>query len=233
MGSKARIAKEILSIILKDRTDKQYYVEPFLGGMNSICEVSGNRIANDSNKYLISVWGAILSGYKPELITKEEYIKIRDNKDAYPDHVVGWVGFNCSFRGKFFGGFAGEVKCKTGKVRNYQVEAIKNTAKQAKKIEGVILQNKSYDELDIPKGSIIYCDPPYFGATGYKDKFDHIKFWNWVRKMKQIGHTIFVSEYNAPEDFKYMWSKELKSSLSTNGVGGGGNKISVEKLFTI
>ena len=32
MGSKARIANEILPIILKDRKDGQFYVEPFVGG---------------------------------------------------------------------------------------------------------------------------------------------------------------------------------------------------------
>ena len=49
MGSKARVAKEILPIILKDRVQDQWYVELFAGGMNVICEVEGNRIANDIN----------------------------------------------------------------------------------------------------------------------------------------------------------------------------------------
>ena len=54
--------------------------------------------------------------------------------------------------------------------------------------------------------------------------------------MKYMGSkarfTIFVSEYNAPDDFKCVWQKEAKSSLSANGKIGG-NKISVEKLFKI
>ena len=36
MGIKNRFAKELLPIILKDRTNGQYYVEPFAGGMNMI-----------------------------------------------------------------------------------------------------------------------------------------------------------------------------------------------------
>ncbi len=35
MGSKARIANEILPIVLESRSVDQYYVEPFAGGMNS------------------------------------------------------------------------------------------------------------------------------------------------------------------------------------------------------
>ena len=46
-------------------------------------------------------------------------------------------------------------------------------------------------------------------------------------------HTIFVSEYNMPEDkFECVWSKEVKSSLSANGKSGG-NKNSTEKLFIV
>ncbi len=38
MGSKNRIAKQILPIILKNRTKEQYYIEPFVGGANLIGE---------------------------------------------------------------------------------------------------------------------------------------------------------------------------------------------------
>ena len=55
MGSKARFTKEILPIILKDRKPEQWYIEPFAGGMNAVCEVQGNRIANDKNLHLIAM----------------------------------------------------------------------------------------------------------------------------------------------------------------------------------
>jgi len=54
MGSKTRIAKHILPIILKNRKPGQWYVEPFAGGMNTIYQISGNRLASDNNKYLIA-----------------------------------------------------------------------------------------------------------------------------------------------------------------------------------
>ena len=65
MGSKSRIAKYILPIILKDRKDDQYYVEPFCGGCNMIDKVGGNRIANDNNPYLIQMWKALIDGWQP------------------------------------------------------------------------------------------------------------------------------------------------------------------------
>lgn len=230
MGSKARFTKDILPIVLQNRKYKQWYVEPFAGGMNSICEVDGNRIANDIHYYLIEMWRMLSTGWVPEKITREKYKDVRDNKNNYPAYFVGWVGFNCSYSGKWFGGFAGETKTKIGTVRDYQIEAINNVTKQVKKLDGVLFQNKPYHELSLPQNSIIYCDPPYEGTTKYNNDFDHDYFWNWVRDINKQGHTVFVSEYNAPNDFDCVWQKEAKSSLSSNGIIGG-NKLSVEKLF--
>ena len=65
MGSKRRIAKYILPIILKDRKQNQYYVEPFVGGCNSIECVGGLRIGGDNNKYLISFLRQLQEGWTP------------------------------------------------------------------------------------------------------------------------------------------------------------------------
>ena len=231
MGSKARFVKEILPIILRNRKADQWYVEPFAGGMNAICEVQGNRIANDLNYYLIEMWKELCNGWIPRKYTREEHKHIRDNKDEYPPHVVAWVGFNCSYSGVYFGGFSGETKTKIGTIRDYQSEAINNVLKQVPKMQDVVFQNKPYSELELPPNSIIYCDPPYEGTSKYKTGiFDHNLFWDWVRNISKQGHTVFVSEYNAPIDFECVWQKEAKSSLSANGIIGG-NKISIEKLF--
>lgn len=230
MGSKARFTKYILPIILKDRKPDQWYVEPFAGGMNMICEVGGKRIANDIHYHLIEMWKALCNGWKPHKISSNTYHIVRLNREQYEPHIVGWVGFNCSYSGKWFGGFAGETKTKIGTIRDYQTEAINNVAKQVEKMKGVIFQNKPYYELELPPKSIVYCDPPYEGTTKYANEFDHNLFWNWVRNISKQGHTVFVSEYNAPADFVCVWEKEAKSSLSANGKIGG-NKLSVEKLF--
>jgi len=227
MGSKNRIAKEMLPIILKDRKADQYYVEPFVGGCNMIDKVGGGRIGNDVNPYLIAMWKALVyDGCKPFKVNKDEYTDIRINREFYADWEVGWVGFNCSYCGKFFAGYAGEYR----NTRNYQDEAIGNVTKQIPNLIGVDFYNLDYWELEIPPNSIIYCDPPYENTAGYKVQFDHAKFWQWVRDKTLEGHKVFVSEYNAPFDFVEVWSKELKSQLSANGKAGG-DKASIEKLF--
>jgi DNA adenine methylase len=234
MGSKARFIHELLPIILKDKKQDQWWVEPFAGGMNAICEVDGNRIANDVNTYLIDMWKALVDGWIPTKITKEQYTDIRLNKDNHPNHLVGWVGFNCSYSGKWFGGFANDYpesrRNKNGVLPNYQEESIRSILRQVPKMKNVIFENKPYYDLDIPPCSIIYCDPPYESTTKYKDSFEHEPFWQWCRDLTKEGHIVFVSEYKAPTDFECIWSKEVVSQLSANGKSGG-NKKSVEKLF--
>ena len=56
MGSKARFAKEIIPILLKDRKEGQWFVDLFCGGCNLLDKVGGKRIGNDKNKYLIALW---------------------------------------------------------------------------------------------------------------------------------------------------------------------------------
>ena len=227
MGSKNRIAKELIPIITKDLKPNQWYVEPFVGGANMIDKIEHPyKLGADNNKYLIALLEAVQNGQElPEYINKDEYIAVKTNKDNYPDWYVGFVGFVSSFRAKFFGGYSGYCTTKTGIQRNYIKERINNILKQ--NLDGIKLVYSSYDALDIPANSIIYCDPPYNGTTKYKDSFDSDAFWQWCRDKAKEGHTVYVSEYNAPEDFKCIWEKQINSNL------GGTSKTATEKLFTI
>ena len=227
MGSKNRIAKELIPIITQHLQPNQWYIEPFVGGANMIDKIEHPyKLGADNNKYLIALLEAVQNGQElPEHITKDEYIAVKTNKDNYPDWYVGFVGFVCSFRGKFFGGYSGYYTTKTGIQRNYIKERINNILKQ--NLDGIKLVCSSYDALDIPANSIIYCDPPYNGTTKYKDSFDSDAFWQWCRDKAKEGHTVYVSEYNAPEDFKCIWEKQINSNL------GGTSKTATEKLFTI
>ena len=99
MGSKSAIAKHILPIITKNRKPNQYFVEPFVGGCNSIDKVLGNRIGGDINKYLIAFWKKIQSGWiPPKFISREHYSAVRESynnhTDEFEDFYKGYIGFN-------------------------------------------------------------------------------------------------------------------------------------------
>lgn len=225
MGSKARLKKHIIPLM--GASGRSYY-EPFAGGMNMIDGVmdARERFANDSNKYVIAAFNALCNGWKPEHITKENYDDLKRFKGD--DHLIGWAGIACSYSGKWFGGYAGVVETKAGR-RDYQGEAIKNAMSQVNNLIGVVFSSVSYDELDIESGSVVYCDPPYAGTTGYRDHFDNNNFWDWARSISKRCD-VYISEYSAPDDFNCIAEFNLSSSLSANGYAGG-NKKSIERVF--
>jgi len=216
MGSKARFAKEILPIILKDRQPNQYYVEPFVGGCNIIDKVKGLRIAGDSNKYLIALWKGLQSGESlimeiPKALfanARTEYNNKTNNE--FTDFQLGWIGFMGGFNGRFYGGGYSGIHG----TRNYVAEQIRNTLKQKNSLADVEFNHKKYNELEIPNNSIIYCDIPYQGTKEYdtKDKFNHTEFWDWCRD-KSKNNVVYISEYNAPNDFECVWEKMVNVSI--------------------
>lgn len=211
MGSKARHAKELLPIILKDRNHGQWYVEPFVGGANMIDKVCGNRIGNDLNEYLICLLKAVSEGWvPPSSVTEDEYKEEKTSKKIDPR--TAFIGFLCSFGSKWFGGYA---RNKIG--TNYAKTGHNSLVKQAPNLKGIKFTNVSYKEMLIPEKSIIYCDPPYFGTTGYSTGlFCHIEFWDWCRERVKDGHRVFVSEYVAPDDFVCVWEKNVTANFDSN-----------------
>lgn len=231
MGSKARHAKEILPIILVDRAEGQWYVEPFVGGANVIDKVDGPRIGADYNPYIIALWQAVADGWMPpDVVTEIEYAALKAEKRV--DALTSYAGFSLSFGGKFFGGYRRDVAGSAGSLDNMKTQSRRSKQslmKQAESLRGAKFIYAGYDQLEIPPNSIIYCDPPYQGTTGYATgAFDHGKFWKWCRDKVSEGHKVFVSEYTAPEDWVCVWSKEVNNTL----VKDTGSKKGVERLFT-
>lgn len=229
MGSKRRIAKYILPIILKNRKDNQCYVEPFVGGANTIDGVGGFRIGADKNRYVISLLNSLKNGWlPPRNVDKELYEKVKKNKDEYSEEIVGYFGTQLTFGSVWFGSFRRD---NTGK-RKYDVEAYENVIEQQPKLKDIVFIYSDYKSLIIPDKSIIYCDPPYKGSRTFigDNKINHVEFWEWCREKSKIGHAVYVSEYSAPEDFDCIWSKEIVVS---------GNNIhdkkltNTEKLFVL
>ena len=52
--------------------------------------------------------------------------------------------------------------------------------------------------MEIPEDSVIYCDIPYNGTSGYVcGEFDYERFYGWAGRQKR---PVFVSSYDMPRD---------------------------------
>lgn len=155
MGSKNRIAKHILPIMLEEAREKELttWVEPFVGGANMIDKVpdSFKRIGIDFNPHTIQALIAIrdLVDSLPTEVSEDFYNSI---KNSEPDPIKSWVRFVCSFGAKLDNGFA---RNKAG--QNYARAGVNNAKKQSLNLQGVELLHGSYDEYSDFENCLIYC----------------------------------------------------------------------------
>ena len=249
LGGKSRISKQISEVInnevsrweVKNSTtdsgnnperererERDYltFVSLFCGSCSIESKVKGfdKVICNDKHEYLIELFKGIQNGYElPELITEEQYKYIREHKDENKI-LTGFVGFGCSFGGKWFGGYA---RNKTN--TNYALQSKKSLLKDMDNLMTTQFTCQDYRDVIIPNNSIVYADPPYNNTTGYgKDKFNSDEFWEYMREISK-DNKVFISEQNAPNDFECIWEKPFTRTLDVNK----NNQFQVtEKLFT-
>lgn len=237
MGSKNRLAKEIVPIIQKyiDDNNCENYFEPFVGGANIIDKIKcKNKYGSDINKYLIALLEQTQKDTSvfPTTVSEEEYKKVKNNMDNYDDWYVGLVGFCSSYGGKFFDTYARSKKNDGITLRDMPNERIKNLISQSSNLKNIEFYNKSFlDVVDI-KNYVIYCDPPYKDTAKYKtEEFPYDEFYNWCRE-KSKNNIVIISEYNMPQDFKYIWHKNTETNISSKR-NEFTDKKRIEKLFIL
>lgn len=222
MGSKGRLSKYILPIMLRYRAENQAWVEPFVGGGNVIDKVPGMRIGADINRHAIEALISIRD-HIDELpksnqeFTKEDYEKIRQG--AYYKYK-SYAGFSFSYGAGWLNSWS-----RNNINTDYVARAYRHALKQNAGMQGVELINESYLNLQIPANSLIYCDPPYLNTAGYNTNFNHDEFWDWCRQKAQESHIVFVSEYTAPDGIECIYERLHDNKLNDTKV--------LEKLFLI
>jgi len=211
LGGKFRIAKPLAQFINSHIHGHDYY-EPFVGACHVLKWIRAkNKFASDIHSDLIEMYKMLQQGWvPPKEVTEEEYHK------EHPPHLKAFIGFGCSFGGKWFGGYA-----RSNKQRWYSLEAYNSLIELLPYVKDVDFKHLNYRNLNC-KDAVIYCDPPYRNTTGYRDTFCHNTFWHWVRRMR-TDNIVLVSEYTAPSDFKCIWDVETKTDLN--------NEIRLERVF--
>lgn len=247
-GGKQRIGKKIAKRIHEVCTDieDEYnftikgYCEPFagmLGVYRHIPILFDNHKPHlkyktgEINKSIVKMWNASKHGWKPPTnITREKFATLKTNGKT--SKLKGFVGHAYTFRGIFFNSYFNHTQSRIEK----NSKNVQDIGKILKETNTTIVDD-NYKQFSNLKGYVIYCDPPYanfsqkyYTGITYSNKltFDHKKFWKWCKKMSK-DNIVIVSEYSAPKDVDYIWSKPIKLGF------GNGKKVvkRTEKLYLL
>lgn len=230
MGSKRRIAKHIIPIMVEaaDRAGITKWVEPFVGGANLIDKVPARfeRVGYDLNEHVIYALKDIrdMPNDLPECFSADER---KSYRQGCAQSLTSWACIVTSFGADLNGGYARE---KGSDETTFCMRGKRSALKQSPLIQGVEFIHADYRDLSF-SDSLIYCDPPYKGTSGYKTgDFNHDEFYDWCREQAK-NNIVFVSEYSAPDDFELVWQGEIKTNFASNRKTATHN--AVEKLFKV
>lgn len=227
LGGKSKTANQIAAYLNQIRQPGQPYWEPFVGAGWVLERVKNKPIfASDANPYLVELWRAVQAGWvPPDTVSEEDYRRAMAGE--LTESMTAFVGFACSYGGKWFGGYA------RGGDQNYAKMGQQSLLRKAARAEdGIFFFYADFLECYVPaRGCLIYCDPPYNDTTGYGavGKFDTEAFWARVRWLENHGHTVVISEYAAPDDFSCVLEMFTKTDMHTRD----GKDPRIEKLFRL
>lgn len=200
--------------------------EPFCGGLSVSVHLAkyGPGVVSDANPALIALYQAVIAGWDPPTaVSREEYQAAKSLPESDPRKA--FIGFGCSFGGKWFGGYAESGKNWNHRDQRWDThDYAKATAKalfrDMRAIANCAVACLSFFDVDprtSPTPECIYADPPYEGTTGYSAvaPFDHGRFWTYCQEWASRGARVFVSEYTCSVEANIVWDTKHSTTVGT------------------
>jgi DNA adenine methylase len=226
LGGKSNIAKELARII----QPKGLWWEPFCGGLSMSVQLAkyGPGLVSDAHPALIALYQAVRAGWQPpEAVTEADYRAARGLPDSDP--MKAFIGFGCSFGGRYFEGYARNT-AGVADPSHFPGVCSRALARDIPTLARCQIKHLSFlDQEPTPGFDVIYCDPPYAGTTRYSTgSFDQELFWARCAQWAQAGARVFVSEYSCPfpSHAEIVWGKKQIVQ-----VGGSGHRT--ERLYRV
>lgn len=232
LGGKERIAKHICEYLESVRKPGQVFTDLTVGGLSIIARMQKPKKGYDIHDELVYFYQYL--SHNPEMLEKlpeeiDEY-QFKQVKDSLYEECWyrPFVEFGCTFGGKGFSD--GYARTNAKNPNGYAIGAKNSLRRKFKDLYGVEFKHQDLFDYEA-KGELIYIDPPYQGTTKYNavKPFNYKGFWDKVRELSK-DNDVYVSEYEAPEDFECVWSKEKKLGLRTKD---GKQPVRIEKIFKI
>lgn len=231
MGGKARVGKHIAAVINPIRDGRKLW-DPFCGGLGAASALGGDILCTDIHPGLIALYQKLQSDpdwlarkLNGQPVSEAEYARARTLPDNDP--WKAFVGFSCSFGGKWLGGYSTGSDLTSGEPTDWAGRGERTLGKKLEKLSHATFKCQSF--FDTAPGyfdGVLYLDPPYRGTAGFKaGPFDHDAFEIRALEWARSGCDVFVSEYDFP------CGEEVMSTVSC-GLRTTGKKPQ-EKLFYI
>ena len=181
MGGKHRLAKHLVDAIAVEVGSVDCWVEPFVGG-GSVAAAAVQRfgcdlVLSDVDPHAAVLWDRSTGFEWPDdaVFSEDDWRRLREAGAV--DKLTALAAFGASFGGKKWDGFA------RGASRDFFAEGVRGWRRKFDAMSAASLATSEclpYWSVVPPAGSVVYCDPPYAGTTGYASgEFDHARFYAW------------------------------------------------------
>lgn len=233
-GGKSKIARYLAPLILDHARGRDLW-EPFCGGlgMTEYLASHGRLVASDIHPGLIALYRKMigqpdwLDGY---VCTPSDHAFAKTLADDDP--IKAFIGFGCSFGGKWFGSYANGLDI-TGKPN--VLSSVGGLKRKIDKCVGLVsFECLSFFDIPPSPGVTLYLDPPYRGTTlAGSAVFDHELFYCVVESWARKGSVALVSEYACPIGVE-IWSRKKAGYMGMPAQRkGSGDRAPIERLFRV
>lgn len=218
LGGKSRLGARIVQAILDDLGVKRLTLAVDLcsgaGGVtHRLADVSDRVIAVETHPGLVALHKAVQDGWvPPEHVSEAQYQEVRRGDQTTA--LAAFVGFACSFGGKWWGGYA-----RNAARRNFAHGGSKSVRERVRPNVEHVANDATAWPCD--GAEVVYCDPPYTGTTGYAaiGRVGDDAFWHRLADIASPERACYLSEYaEAPPagvEARLVWTAPVHSGQLT------------------
>lgn len=219
-GGKKRLGSQIADVLKKFHRPGMLYLEPFCGMVSvgiHMADIDGKTIVADADRGVVELLQAVRNGWDPPVRITEDIYYVYQEILNHTSPIRTFVGYGCSWGGKWFGGYARNNSTKSGSGRSYARIAHDSLMRMKDdgldKIDEVVCAD--YRAWN-PNGCLIYCDPPYRNVTNHRLGLDHDEYINLMNEWSK-DNIVIISEYEPYDGWVPIWREKHAGNMRYDG----------------